>query len=342
VHAVASATVQVPPFNPSIVLTATVGTVPGVCADTSDLVVPAGTRVYYCYTVHNTGQITLTSHELYDSEFDTLFSNVAYTLAPGARVSTLDLGMQVSATVTAATAHLAIWDAFLDAAHAIVATAVAHIRISNAGLVVTATAGLDPLNCAQASLLVVKPGTSVYFCALANNSGGVTLTHHSLTDMWGGYHQAFTYDLAPGANVALGRDLLPGWQPINALQDLTNTIVVTGATAPLGEDGILPAGAFVASAQATARVLIDSDDDTIPDVVEGTGDTDADGFPDYLDSDADNDGFPDREEVGPDPMHPRATGCRQLPDYLDPTVPGAPRDAAIADPNCGYFPLLRR
>lgn len=41
---------------------------------------------------------------------------------------------------------------------------------------------------------------------------------------------------------------------------------------------------------------LDRDDDGIPDAVEGVGDTDGDGTPDYLDTDSDNDGIPDSEE----------------------------------------------
>ncbi len=42
----------------------------------------------------------------------------------------------------------------------------------------------------------------------------------------------------------------------------------------------------------------DTDGDGIPDVVEGTQDSDGDGTPDYLDSDSDNDGAPDTLEAG--------------------------------------------
>ena len=38
----------------------------------------------------------------------------------------------------------------------------------------------------------------------------------------------------------------------------------------------------------------------IPDDIEGDGDTDGDGIPDYLDTDSDGDGIPDNEELDPD------------------------------------------
>ena len=48
-------------FQPDIVLTKTVGTTPGVCAATTEITVDPMTEVYYCYTVQNTGNITLTT-----------------------------------------------------------------------------------------------------------------------------------------------------------------------------------------------------------------------------------------------------------------------------------------
>ncbi len=68
----------------------------------------------------------------------------------------------------------------------------------------------------------------------------------------------------------------------------------------------------------------DSDNDTIPDVVEvlddplNPVDTDNDGTPDYLDLDSDDDGLPDEEEAGPDPNNPQDTDGDGLPDYRDP------------------------
>ncbi|MDT0583637.1 Ig-like domain-containing protein [Brumicola blandensis] len=60
-----------------------------------------------------------------------------------------------------------------------------------------------------------------------------------------------------------------------------------------------------------ATIILDSDGDGISDEIEGTGDSDGDGTPDYLDTDSDGDGIPDAEEGADD------TDGDGVPDYLD-------------------------
>ncbi|MFO7614104.1 MAG: hypothetical protein R6W71_05635, partial [Bacteroidales bacterium] len=69
---------------PSIQLTMTVGTTPGVCAPTNNITVSAGTEVYYCYQIRNNTSTTLSLHDLIDSELGIILSGFPYTLAPGA------------------------------------------------------------------------------------------------------------------------------------------------------------------------------------------------------------------------------------------------------------------
>ena len=65
--------------------------------------------------------------------------------------------------------------------------------------------------------------------------------------------------------------------------------------------------------------FLDTDGDTIADHVEGTGDRDSDGVPNYLDQDSDGDTIPDAVEVGdPDLCTPPAnTDGSDEPDFLD-------------------------
>ena len=69
---------------PSIKVSKTVGTEPSKCADKAEITAQANEQVVYCYTVENTGQVTLTSHDVWDSQFGALLEDSHFDLAPGA------------------------------------------------------------------------------------------------------------------------------------------------------------------------------------------------------------------------------------------------------------------
>jgi len=92
--------------GPSIDLTKTVGTVPGVCAGTDTITVATGTDVYYCYHVENTGTVTFNFHDLEDDQLGTLLDDDPYVLAPGAVREVI-----VPETVTAPVVNVATWTA---------------------------------------------------------------------------------------------------------------------------------------------------------------------------------------------------------------------------------------
>ncbi|CAG0942967.1 partial Bacillopeptidase F, partial [Anaerolineae bacterium] len=103
-----TATVTVPGVLPSISLNKTVGTNPEVCAATDGITLPpGGGEVTYCYEVKNTGNITLTHHNLIDSELGTLLNDFPYLLAPGASAF-----LTQSTTITQTTINTATWTAF--------------------------------------------------------------------------------------------------------------------------------------------------------------------------------------------------------------------------------------
>lgn len=97
---------------PSISLTKTVGTAPGVCAATNAIAVPAGTTVYYCYTVQNTGTATLNLHDLVDDRLGAIFSGLSYSLTPGSSVDTVAAGLSIPAVMNATTTNTATWTAY--------------------------------------------------------------------------------------------------------------------------------------------------------------------------------------------------------------------------------------
>ncbi len=92
------------------------------------------------------------------------------------------------------------------------------------------------------------------------------------------------------------------------------------ATDPISGDVLIPqwvqTGPYGRYQVAEVNFTYDTDRDSLPDVVESTGDTDNDGQPDYLDTDSDNDGIPDSVEGGGD------VDGDGMPDYLDPDSDG--------------------
>ena len=129
--------VEEPPVEPSIVLTKTVGTVDGVCAGTSEITVPEGTTVYYCYTVTNTGDVTLTLHDLVDDQLGTIFTVLSYALTPGSSVNTVQAGLSIPAVINATTTNVATWTAYIGDGPSAMATATATVNVEPTAVSVT-------------------------------------------------------------------------------------------------------------------------------------------------------------------------------------------------------------
>lgn len=92
--------------NPNITLTQTVGTDPAVCAVTDAITVTEGTDVTYCYTIENTGTVTMTSHTLTDSVWGSILTDFAYPLVPGASAF-----ITQTETILATTVNTGTWTA---------------------------------------------------------------------------------------------------------------------------------------------------------------------------------------------------------------------------------------
>ena len=110
-----TSTVQVPvvlevPPAPALALNKTVGLDPNTCAVTDTINIPAGqggTAVTYCYTVQNTGNITLSVQNLVDDQLGVLLGpDAAFDVAPGAS----DF-YTVTTTITQTTVNSATWSA---------------------------------------------------------------------------------------------------------------------------------------------------------------------------------------------------------------------------------------
>ena len=110
---------------PEITLEKTVGTDPNTCATTTNISVGYGSTVYYCYTVTNTGNVTLTGHTLTDDVLGTVLGpDYAYNLAPSASVFVTASYVLTGTGVT----NTALWEASINST--VVATATASATVT--------------------------------------------------------------------------------------------------------------------------------------------------------------------------------------------------------------------
>jgi hypothetical protein len=152
-----------PLLAPAIVMTKTVGTDPGSCATTSNISVGYGSTVYYCYTVENTGNVTLTHHTVTDDVLGTVLGpNYAHDLAPGATYFVTSSYVLTGTGVT----NNALWEAFvIDTS--IIATATGSATVTGTPTDVTLTdLGGQTTNTgiwlAAATVIIVLMGAALY------------------------------------------------------------------------------------------------------------------------------------------------------------------------------------
>ena len=169
--------------NPGIDLVKTVGTDADECASENDITVFQGATVYYCYTVTNTGDVTLSVHDLTDDQLGTVLEDFEFELEPGQSVNTVAAGVTASAEITDDTTNVATWTGTTDDGREVSdtddATVTTRSPVCSLDLSVTAdpisiTPG-PPLGCGFGDDKKNKP-TNLTFrytggsCAASNNS----------------------------------------------------------------------------------------------------------------------------------------------------------------------------
>ena len=186
------------PVAPAITVDKTVGTDPSTCATTGNISVPQGTEVTYCYTVQNTGDITLTNHTVEDSELGTLLANFPFALVPNASAF-----FTTSVTPLATVTNIVTWTANIPNTQvSAVGTDTATVTVipAQSTIAVTKTVGTDPTTCATGSTIAVPYGTTVYYCYAIQNTGNVTYTTHTIDDSaLGNLATNWPYALTPSA-----------------------------------------------------------------------------------------------------------------------------------------------
>lgn len=184
-NATATATVNWRPLVASIILTKTVGTSPSpACASTSTLTVAPGTTVYYCYTIVNTGDVTVTSVSLVDDKINGPFVMPVGLLAPKGTQNIIGVAAAHSVTTT----NTATWTVQVPSGLLVgtqargVATATVNVAPPTPNLDILKMVSLSPDCSNSQDPLSVGPGVNAYYCYTLSNTGGFTLTNVSITD----------------------------------------------------------------------------------------------------------------------------------------------------------------
>jgi uncharacterized repeat protein (TIGR01451 family) len=129
----------------AINLVKTVSVQPGVCGTDTTLTVLPGETVYYCYTVTNSGNVTLTQHSLVDDQLGTITNTLSTLLLPGQTISTVALGFSVSAQIEEQTTNFATWTAVAQTeALSTTATSTATVSLGEAAYDVNLAGDFTP------------------------------------------------------------------------------------------------------------------------------------------------------------------------------------------------------
>lgn len=158
----------------------TVGLVADRCAATDVIAVPAGTTVYYCYTVTNSGEAPLAVHALSDSRAGVIFPAMALALAPGASLSTVDLGRVISETVAETVVSQATWIATAPEGAQTQDTATAAVNVLHPAIDVALTLVNAQGRCDSNPATNIQMGSKIALCLTIRNAGEVTLNRHRI------------------------------------------------------------------------------------------------------------------------------------------------------------------
>lgn len=129
----------------AMVMVKTAGLLPDTCALDVDISVVKGSKVYYCYTVTNIGNVPLSTHSLTDTQFGNVFSALHKSILPGQTVSTVDLGIEQSADILDEVFGTGTWSALAsDDVLSTTASSLTRVTLGSEDFSLTVTAAYEP------------------------------------------------------------------------------------------------------------------------------------------------------------------------------------------------------
>ncbi len=208
VFVVAFAETTIDVVAPDLSLFKTVGQSAVECPVTQNFRIPSGQTAYYCITLINRGDITLTRHTVTDGD-PSLGVNGTFNnpVPPGERLvitngtlSSLGLsGTLARPNVTQPSTSTVRVESRTASELSVSAVATAVLEVGITTALFTKTLSTDPNVCGESSNIVAPPGSQLYYCAKILNTGRTTLTSHNLVEEGLSIDVRFEYELPPGA-----------------------------------------------------------------------------------------------------------------------------------------------
>lgn len=225
------------PAIPAIAVKKTIGTSPGSCTLFDDLAfVAAGTDVFYCIRVTNTGNATLTSLTINDSQLGIINETLTVDLAPDAdslEITSADIDKLGPVTITEQRTNTVSVTASdgTDTTDPVEATATVFVP----SLTLTKTVGTTSGECGSDSAITVDAGTEVFYCLTLENTGDGDISDIVISDPQLGLDNAsVSIGLIGGETITLLNTSTFIFSSAGQLgdveidDDVTNTAIITG------------------------------------------------------------------------------------------------------------------
>lgn len=177
------------PLDARVLITKTVGLVPGLCATGNQVVINRGVPVYYCFVVTNVGNVPFTRYVYNDVQLQISGASTTDTFWPGDTITRTNTYTDW-AKLGPVTPTVSITNTVLVEATGPYANAEdidrAHVTVIQPtpapAIAVSKTVGLVSSVCAASPNILIQPSTPVYFCISVRNTGNVNLTQLILRD----------------------------------------------------------------------------------------------------------------------------------------------------------------
>ena len=190
-----------------LLITPTVGSLPGVCATTTTVQVRANSTIYYCITAHHTGvsgDEALTFHNVRTSLGLNKDISPQFTLNPGEIKSTFAASVVITDIARVDATSFITWTArTADNDPQPIVNRQVTVDVVNPLVSVTKTVGQDRTTCPTARFLRIPTGQNVSFCITLQNTGDITFTSHTIADTPLNINATINYTLPPGSSLAI-------------------------------------------------------------------------------------------------------------------------------------------